>query len=686
MSDKHIRGGWHISAEWITNQLKMQKKHAKWILISIALVQFIWWSYLMLQLQEADYAFFKQTVFGQGFVHALYSFGDPATFIWFWHLLVTTFTGAAAKGFFWYTLRIWFALPLTIVFLNYFTLYLMKPVFVRGTKVIPIKELINRISNDKVDTGIKLKVGRRLPNPNKLYTVAMAMKAPFYWLKVPRVLEITGGLIVGQTRSGKTSLVFQILDFVVSNAIPAFILDPHCQYMEATYKEERGDVCLCSCDARYTRRYGQEGKGGWSYFNDLRNKDHIKTFLKAVIPLEKGEAKVWARGPRRIALGILWSILNKEEVRPNWLASKIIGEGTWAVKEYCKEFDPELCNTILADPDNDKNGLPGFMMELELAFEPFRDLPDGPFSILDWVQERDGSLIFATNREDKAETNYPIYAAAFALLSAHLMSQESDETRRTFMIMDEIFSLGRLDAVMRLPAEAAKKGVSFWAICQSFVQGYIRYSEDEMAILVDNLASWFFFRGTDDATTGKMSAIIGKAETVAKTRGDSGGEKDAKGGINLNDHKGTDDVVLPSEFTNLQKFEHYMRLSGYSVCRNVLVPCWPPKIAEGMIEAPERPAPEGSQGPYTNHAKRQAKKDAEKEKKEAEKEAEEAKKEAEEAAKKAEAERAKNEAGGDQQPAQESAAAGGLFDPSEFDSFLVNPAAKSFLDNLEDFK
>ena len=123
-----------------------------------------------------------------------------------------------------------------------------------------------------------LRYGRRLKGPvlvnGKQFTKAVAgngigittndSKLP---LRIPRDAENKHFLIVGDTGSGKSSVIRQMLYQVEARGDSAIVYDPACEFVKQFYNPHRGDIVLNPLDARMPY---------WSPSKELRRKAEAK--------------------------------------------------------------------------------------------------------------------------------------------------------------------------------------------------------------------------------------------------------------------------------------------------------------------------------------------------------------------------------------------------------------------------
>jgi len=69
-------------------------------------------------------------------------------------------------------------------------------------------------------------------------------------LRIPRNAENKHFLIVGNTGSGKSSIIRQMLYQVDARGDSAIVYDPACEFVKQFYDAHRGDIVLNPLDAR----------------------------------------------------------------------------------------------------------------------------------------------------------------------------------------------------------------------------------------------------------------------------------------------------------------------------------------------------------------------------------------------------------------------------------------------------
>ena len=129
-------------------------------------------------------------------------------------------------------------------------------------------------------------------------------------LRIPRNAENKHFLLVGDTGSGKSSVIRQMLYQVAARGESAIVYDPACEFVKQFYDDRRGDIVLNPLDARMPY---------WNPSEELRRKAEAKALAVSLYqpegvtnnpmhaPMTAPSAscpkdKVRSRGDRRLSL------------------------------------------------------------------------------------------------------------------------------------------------------------------------------------------------------------------------------------------------------------------------------------------------------------------------------------------------------------------------------------------------
>jgi hypothetical protein len=153
----------------------------------------------------------------------------------------------------------------------------------------------------------QLRYGRRLKGPvlvnAKDFTAAVSgngigiktndFKLP---LRIPRDAENKHFLIVGDTGSGKSSIIRQMLYQVDARGDSAIVYDPACEFVKQFYDECRGDIVLNPLDARMPY---------WNPSKELRRKAEAKALAVLLYQPEGVTNRFFVEAPQKIFAHLL---------------------------------------------------------------------------------------------------------------------------------------------------------------------------------------------------------------------------------------------------------------------------------------------------------------------------------------------------------------------------------------------
>ena len=153
----------------------------------------------------------------------------------------------------------------------------------------------------------ELRYGRRLKGPflvsSKEFTKAVSgdgigittndSRRP---LRIPRNAENKHFLIVGDTGSGKSSIIRQMLYQVDVRGDSAIIYDPACEFVKQFYDAHRGDIVLNPLDARMPY---------WNPSKELRRKAEAKALAVSLYQPEGVSNRFFVEAPQKIFAHLL---------------------------------------------------------------------------------------------------------------------------------------------------------------------------------------------------------------------------------------------------------------------------------------------------------------------------------------------------------------------------------------------
>ena len=115
-------------------------------------------------------------------------------------------------------------------------------------------------------------------------------------LRIPRHAENTHFLIVGDTGSGKSTIIRQVLCQVAARGHSAIVYDPACEFVRQFYSPDRGDIVLNPLDKRCPY---------WSPSAELKRKAEAKALAVSLFQPGGNTQKFFVESPQKVFAHLL---------------------------------------------------------------------------------------------------------------------------------------------------------------------------------------------------------------------------------------------------------------------------------------------------------------------------------------------------------------------------------------------
>ena len=248
-------------------------------------------------------------------------------------------------------------------------------------------------------------------------------------LRIPKTAEPKHIQIMGDTGTGKSTLIKQLLKQIADRGEVAIVYDPAGEFTESFYKEGRGDWILNPLDRRAPY---------WTPSSELRNPAEARTIAASMYqPREDKRGEFFTDTPQKIFAHLL-------KYRPS--PEELVG---WMSNE--KEIDARLEGTELANfaPKDAPQQRSGVLASLGLVADSLRLLPsraeadDREWCATDWADKREG-WIFLTSTEAEQDALRPLHSLWIDLLVLRLLTKPKPGQKKVWLVIDELASLQRL--------------------------------------------------------------------------------------------------------------------------------------------------------------------------------------------------------------------------------------------------
>jgi type IV secretory pathway TraG/TraD family ATPase VirD4 len=357
-------------------------------------------------------------------------------------------------------------------------------------------------------------------------------------LRIPRDAENKHFLIVGDTGTGKSSVIRQMLYQVDARGDSAIVYDPACEFVKQFYDPHRGDIVLNPLDARMPY---------WNPSKELRRKAEAKALAVSLYQPEGVSNRFFVEAPQKIFAHLL-SYLPTPEDLIKWMSDPAEIDRRVKGTEYWMLIDPKA--------PQQRTGVLG---SLNMSADSFRLLPKedettSAWTATKWAETRRG-WIFITSRPTMREALRPLISLWIDTLVLRLLNEPMPDQKPVWFVIDELASLQRLPQLHTAITENRKSQNPVILGFQGRSQMEARYGEDAEAML-SQPATKIFLRTTEPRAAKWVSEAIGEVEIerLRETHYDG-----TRGGRNFALDRQTEPLVLPSEISGLDDLRGFLK-------------------------------------------------------------------------------------------------------------------------------
>ena len=246
-------------------------------------------------------------------------------------------------------------------------------------------------------------------------------------LRVGRHEESSHFLLMGDTGTGKSSLIRQLLEQIADRDEAAIVYVPALEFTPQFYRPERGGRILNPLDTRMPY---------WCPGDEVQHKAEALAFANAMFPDDRRDNRFFIEAPRRVFARLLSFKPTARDI-VQWLQNPA-------------EIDQRLAGTELRSmiDASAPSQRAGVLASLSMVGESFQLIPDraeakGTWSAYEWAQDRKGWL-FLTSTPQTLDRLRPLISLCFDLLLMRLLGGGPP----VWMILDELPTLNKL---LKLP-------------------------------------------------------------------------------------------------------------------------------------------------------------------------------------------------------------------------------------------
>ena len=388
----------------------------------------------------------------------------------------------------------------------------------------------------------------------------------FAGVPLPKDSECQHILVCGATGSGKSVAIQALMAQIRAQGACALVFDKGLNLLPRFYQS--GDHILDPFDARGAR---------WDLWAECQSVFDYEMIGHALIP-EQAAAhndSFFTRAARNLWIDLLAAHHCLERPDMEQLLKEVFSDTLDRVRQRVAGRSSET----LFSEKVEKTAL-NVLSELSNYLKCLQYLPrcvlKPPFSIRKWVHGVDLSWLFLASEGATHDLLKPLISLWINIACQALLSKNN--SKRIFVILDEVASLTTLPALLPILSEGRKFGVSVVLGLQSIGQLAGLYGVGGQTALLGNLNTRLYLRSPEIATAHWVSDNLSQVEIMRPTDHLSYGAK--ADGVQVTHPTQLQPLVLASAILRLPDLVGYLTLKGdYPPARVVLpyeAPTHPP--------------------------------------------------------------------------------------------------------------
>jgi hypothetical protein len=362
-------------------------------------------------------------------------------------------------------------------------------------------------------------------------------------MRIPQQAEGQHIEIMGDTGTGKSRLVMQLLTQIRERGHSAIVYDPACEFVQRFYDPSRGDIILNPLDARCPY---------WGPSEELRRRAEAKAIAASLYqPTTDKKGEFFTETPQKIFAHLLTFGPSPQEL-VEWMANP-------------DEIDRRVQNTEMAmmiakGAQQQRNGV---LASLGLIADSLRMLPKketakSHWSATEWAEHRKG-WIFLTSKPSEREALRPLHSLWIDLLVLRLLNEPKQSQHPVWFVLDELASLQRLPQLHTAITENRKSK-------NPLVLGFQGKAQLEMIyghlaeVMLSQPTTKIFLRTTEPKAAEWVSNAIGKIEIERLRETHSTG---LRAGNNFSIERQVEPLFLDSEVAGLPDMHALLKLGNH---------------------------------------------------------------------------------------------------------------------------
>jgi hypothetical protein len=361
-------------------------------------------------------------------------------------------------------------------------------------------------------------------------------------MRIPQRAEGQHIELMGDTGTGKTRLIMQLLVQIRERGHSAIVYDPACEFAQRFYDPSK-DIILNPLDARCPY---------WGPSEELRRRAEAKAIAASLYqPTTDKKGEFFTETPQKIFAHLLTFGPSPQEL-VEWMANP-------------DEIDRRVQNTEMAmmiakGAQQQRNGVLASLGLIadSLRMLPTKDSTKNHWSATEWAEHRKG-WIFLTSKPSEREALRPLHSLWIDLLVLRLLNEPKESQHPVWFVLDELASLQRLPQLHTAITENRKSK-------NPLVLGFQGKAQLEMIyghlaeVMLSQPTTKIFLRTTEPKAAEWVSNAIGKIEIERLRETHSTG---LRAGNNFSIERQVEPLVLDSEISGLPDKHAFLKLGNH---------------------------------------------------------------------------------------------------------------------------
>jgi len=345
--------------------------------------------------------------------------------------------------------------------------------------------------------------GKEIVSPREIRRLIPRKKVGDYTLAgvpLPKNSELQHSMILGAPGTGKTMALMDLLEQIRRQGHKVLVYDPTGVFHSIF--SHPGDFLLNPLDARSQH---------WTPWAEIRAPYDADNIAKSLIPVEAHTDPFWIHAARSLFAAALNRIPDEERA-----VERIIEHLSTTILKDLARLVPGTDAAALLAPDNPRTAL-SVQATTAAYTRSLRYLWWGKhpeFSIRDWLARDDDSWLFLGAPADQQASLKPLLSCWLETAANSVLSLPPSRERRVFLIIDELPTLHKLEAIPRLLAQGRKYGVCGFLGLQNFAQLKEIYGPAGADALAGQCSTWLTLRVPDAESAEWASKNLGEIDVT----------------------------------------------------------------------------------------------------------------------------------------------------------------------------